>query len=107
MKIILQKAYENGARPPLQDWDGNLPPDGYAWCADAFADVFYSTAPAGFVDITVGDDAVTAMTVNREALDAYIAGLPDEPQPIPEVDYDAVLLDHDYRLLCLETGLTL
>lgn len=95
MKIIVIEPYENGARPPLQDWGGAKPPDGYAWCEDVFADVFYSTDPAGFVDITVEDDTVTAMTVNQAALDAYIASLPDEPdepaEPETEPTADEIL----------------
>ena len=43
--------------------------------------VFYSTDPAGFVNITVENDAVTSMEVNQDALDAYIASLPD-PEPV-------------------------
>ena len=85
MKIILIEAYESGARPALQDWYGEKLPDGYAWCEEMFADVFYSTDPAGFVNITVEGDTVTAMTVNWEALNAYIAANPDEPVE-PETD---------------------
>ncbi len=87
MKIILLEAYESGARPPLQTWDNLTPPEGYAWCPDEFVKVFYSTSPAGFVTITVEDDTVTAMEVNHEALNAYIAEHPDEPEPVePETD---------------------
>ena len=81
MKIILLTAFESGSRPPLQDWESTTLPDGYAWCPDEFAEVFYSTSPAGFVNITVEEDTVTEMTVNQEALDAYIASLP-EPEPV-------------------------
>ena len=80
MKIILIEAYESGARPALQEWSGEKPPAGFAFCPDAFADVFYSTNPAGFVNITVEGDTVTAMTVNQAALNAYIAENPEEPQ---------------------------
>jgi hypothetical protein len=75
--------YESGARSPLQTWDLPTLPEGYAWCPDEFYGVFYSTSPAGFVHITVEGDTVTAMTVNQEALDAYLASLPDEPEPEP------------------------
>lgn len=80
MKIILLNATESGSRPPLQDWEFPTLPEGYAWCPDEFVEVFYSTSPAGFVNITVEEDTVTEMTVNQEALDAYIASLP-EPEP--------------------------
>lgn len=97
MKIIQIEPYESGARPALQDWDGVKLPDGYAWCEETFADVFYSTDPAGFVDITVEDDTVTAMTVNQAAYDAYIAANPDEPaepedaEPTADEILDALL----------------
>ena len=81
MKIIQIIANESGSRPALQDWDTPTLPEGYAWCSDEFVEVFYSTSPAGFVNITVEEDTVTEMTVNQEALDAYIASLP-EPEPV-------------------------
>ena len=104
MYIIELIPFADGSRSPLQPWDLPTLPEGYAWCPDAFYDVFYSTDPAGFVEIEVTGDTVTAMTVNQAALDAYIAAHP--PMEDETVSYDAVLLDHDYRLLCLETGLT-
>ena len=86
MKIILIDAYENGARPALQDWNNATPPEGYAWCPDEFVEVFYSTDPAGFVNIEIDGDTVVHMTVNTDALEAYIASLPDEPEDEPTVD---------------------
>lgn len=86
MKIIKITPYENGARPALQDWRDKEVPSGYAWCPDEFVAVFYSTAPAGFVDITVDNDTVVAMTVNEEALAKYIAGLPEPIEPEPSVE---------------------
>lgn len=89
MYIIKITPYENGARPPLQTWAGSVAPDGYAFCPDEFVEVFYSTNPAGFVNITVENDTVTEMTVNQEALEAYIASLPEpEPEPIEGDVYD-------------------
>lgn len=91
MYIIKITPYENGARPPLQTWAGSVAPDGYAFCPDEFVDVFYSTDPAGFVNIAVENDIVTEMTINQEALDAYIASLPEpepEPEPVEDVSYD-------------------
>lgn len=87
MYIILKQVYENGSRPALQTWNESTAPEGFAFCPDEFYDVFYSTDPAGFVYITVEDDYVTEMTINQEALDAYIASLPD-PEPIPEPEGD-------------------
>ena len=93
MYIIQIEPYESGARPPLQTWDNQAIPDGYAICPDAFYDVFYSTTPAGFVNITVEDGRVTAMTVNQEALDKYIAEHPAEPDEpgIAEPTADEIL----------------
>jgi hypothetical protein len=91
MYIILKEAYESGARPALQSWTDVVPPKGYAFCPDEFVEVFYSTDPAGFVNITVENDIVTSMTVNQEALDAYIATMPEpapEPEPVENVNYN-------------------
>lgn len=106
MYIIKIEAMENGSRAPLQTWNGNVPPDGYAFCPDEFAEIFYSTTPAGFVNIQVEDNIVVSMEINQEALDAYIAALPEpEPeQPTVQDDTDAMLVDHEYRLTLLELG---
>jgi len=40
----------------------------------------------GFVNISVEDGTVTAMEVNEEALEAYLASLPDEPDEPDEPD---------------------
>lgn len=85
MYIIKQTTNADGSRPPIQTWNSETPPNGYAVCPDDFRAVFYSTSPAGFVNITVEDDVVTSMEVNQEALDAYLASLP-EPEPEPETD---------------------
>ena len=81
MFIIRIEANANGSRPPMQSWDGVTPPEGFALATDAQKDVFYSTTPAGFVNITVkeenGAKVVDTIEVNQEALDAYKATLPD------------------------------
>ena len=84
MYIIQIESFESGARPALQTWEKSTVPDGYAWCPDEFFDVFYSTNPSGFVNITVENDTVTAMEVNWDAYNAYIAEHPVEPEPEPE-----------------------
>ena len=105
MKIIKVIANENGSRPPLQTWNSETLPKDYAWCPKEFEDVFYSTTPAGFVNITVEGDKVVGMTVNEEALDKYIA---ENPEPTSrhtkQDDTDAMLIDHEYRLTMLELG---
>ena len=75
MYIIKIKANADGSRPALQTWGGNHLPNGYAICPDEFYSVFYSTSPSGFVNITVEGDAVIAMEVNNNALEAYISSL--------------------------------
>ena len=106
MYIIEIEANPIGGRSPLQTWSRPVLPDGYAWCPDEFYSVFYGTSPAGFVHITIEGDTVVGMTVNTDAYNAYIAANPPA-EPAEALDYDAVLLDHDFRLLCLEMGLTL
>ena len=80
MFIIRIEANANGSRPPLQSWNGATPPEGFALVTDAQKDVFYSTTPAGFVNITVkeenGAKVVDTIEVNQEALDAFKATLP-------------------------------
>lgn len=83
MKIIQIETNPSGSRPALQDWSSNIVPDGYALCPEEFVDIFYSTTPAGFVNINVNDNIVTSMEVNQNALDEYIASLP-EPEAIVE-----------------------
>ena len=84
MKIIKLLANESGSRPAMQDWEFPTLPDGYAWCPDEFVEVFYSTSPAGFVNITVENDTVTEMSINQPALDAYIASMPEETETVSE-----------------------
>ena len=86
MFIIKIEASPNGSRPPLQSWSNIVPPDGFAFLTDAQKDVFYSTVPAGFVNLTVeeqdGISYVASIEVNQEALDAYKATLPDPTDSI-------------------------
>ena len=81
MFIIQIEANPSGSRPPLQSWNSATLPDGYAFVTDEQKDIFYSTAPAGFVNITVeeqeGVKYVASIEVNQEALDAFKATLPD------------------------------
>lgn len=106
MYIIRVTVSDIGSRPVLQTWSGNLPPEGYAFCPDEFVEIFYSTSPAGFVNIQIEDNIVVSMEINQEALDAYIASLPEpEPElPTAQEDTDAMLVDHEYRLTLLELG---
>ena len=81
MFIIQIEANPSGSRPPLQSWNSATLPDGYAFLTDEQKDIFYSTTPAGFVNITVeeqeGIKYVSSIEVNQDALDAFKATLPD------------------------------
>lgn len=91
MYIIKKNPNIDGSRPPIQTWSKDIPPTGYAVCPEEFYTVFYSTTPAGFVTITVEDDVVTSMEINQEALNAYLASLPEpEPEPVPDEGDDPV-----------------
>lgn len=107
MKNIILIANESGSRPALQSWTSPTLPDGYAWCPDEFAQVFYSTSPAGFVNITVENNTVTEMTINQEALDKYIAENPEQPaenqKTVDErvTDLEAQLAESDEAAIAL------
>lgn len=97
MRIIQKAANLNGSRPPIQDWRDSTPPEGYAWCPEDLEAVFYSTDPGGFVTITLNEaeDTVTAMEVNQEALDAYLASLPPPQEPQATIDERVTTLEGD------------
>ena len=86
MFIVQIQANPSGSRPPLQSWSSANPPDGYAFLTDEQKDIFYSTTPAGFVNITIeeqeGIKYVSQIEVNQEALDAFKATLPDPTDSI-------------------------
>ena len=106
MYIIKIKAKENGARPPIQTWNKPTLPEGYAICPDELYAVFYSTTPAGFVNIEVEDGVVVGMTVNDAALEAYIASIP-EPVITPEeeiAELKAKLAATDYQAIKYAEG---
>lgn len=76
MYLIKTIPFEDGSRPPLQTWDFLTVPEGYYLCPEELHDIFYSTSPAGFVNITVENNIVTSMSINQKALDTYVASLP-------------------------------
>ena len=90
MYILKIEANALGGRPPMQTWSLPALPEGYAWCPDAFYDVFYSTSPAGFVNITIEGDTVTAMEVNRAAYEAYVAANPPA-EPVEELTAEEMI----------------
>lgn len=82
----------NGMCNGIQSWHDVIPPNGYAFIHDKFIEIFQSTDPAGFVNITVENNTVTSMTVNTEAYNAYLASLPEpEPEPDREPTADEIL----------------
>lgn len=85
MLIICGKPYECGSRPPMQSWQGNTIPDGYAIVPDYVAtSVFYDYN--GFVNLTVENGIVLEMTPNIEAWEAWKASLPEPDQePLDEI----------------------
>lgn len=92
MYIIYDKQDEHGRYTTFQTWSGNTPPDNCFMCPDTFKDIFFSTNPGGFVNITVENNTVTAMTVDTEAYNAYLASLPEpEPEPDREPTADEIL----------------
>ena len=98
MKIIKIDPSASGSRPALQDWNKTTAPEGYAICPDEFVTVFYSTTPAGFVTIEVADGVVTAMEINQDALDTYIAENP-ETTPEPTTAERVATLEAENKLL--------
>lgn len=93
MYIIKIKPSESGSRPPLQTWDNPNLPDGYAYCTEEQKDVFYSSSPAGFVDVTFkeveGYQGVDTIAVNQTLVDRW-----NEEHPVlPESDPEPTQLD--------------
>lgn len=63
----------------------------------------------GFAYLTVDEGTVTAVAINQEAYDAYIADhpvTPDDPEPTAEEDLMSMTVDHEYRITMLELGIT-
>lgn len=71
---------------------------------DAFLDTFL--AYNGFVTLTIENNAVTEIEPNTEAWEAWKAEQPEpvEPEPTPQEDTDAMLVDHEFRITLLELG---
>ena len=73
---------------------------------DTFLDTFLDYN--GFVTLTIENNTVTAIKPNTEAWEAWKAEQPEpvEPEPTPQEDTDAMLVDHEYRITLLELGVT-
>lgn len=97
MNIIQINASENGGRPPMQSWNG-APPAGYALVPDTLdTSAFFDFM--GFVTLELDGSAVTAMTGNQEALDAYKASLPEPVDPPPTTEERVAALEAENKLL--------
>lgn len=84
MYIIQLIANESGSRPPIQTWSGPVPPEGYAVVPDN-VDASAMQTHAGFVDLTMEDGTVTAITGNDEAYQAYLERIaPDAEAALAE-----------------------
>lgn len=82
MNIIRSQPNYNGSRPPIQTWNGRNIPDGYIE-VPAGVDTSAMQTHMGFVDLTLEDGKLTAITGNEEAYQAYLAALPPETEPEP------------------------
>ena len=84
MNIIYMTPNESGAYPPIQSWNRNTPPNGYA-----VVPLAVDTAPfyecGGFVALTVENGVVTGMAGDTAAYNAWKEAHP-EPEPEPEPD---------------------
>lgn len=85
MYIIPQSPSASGAFPPLQQWGGLTPPDGYdVWPEELDTADFY--AYNGFVILTVVRGTVSSYQPNTEAWESWQASRPLEPGPGPAGD---------------------
>lgn len=61
----------------------------------------------GFANLTVVNEIVTHVTIDQDAYDAYIADHSEEQEePNAEEDIMSMAVDHEYRILMLELGIT-
>lgn len=98
MNIIKLSATDDGFRPPIQSWIGQVP-DGYIEVPES-VDTSAMQTHMGFVDLTVDEDGVlTAITGNEAAYKAYLDSLPPKIEPGPT---EAQLLGQEITELQLE-----
>ena len=85
MNIIKIEPNATGARPPIQEGWGYQIPDGYIEVPDT-VDTSAMQTHMGFVDLTIENGALTAITGNDAAYQAYVSSLPPETPPEPTTD---------------------
>lgn len=106
MQIINLTANPSGAYPPIQSWDGDALPNGYATIPNNVdTTVFYDHC--GFVSLTVKGHTVTNITGEPDALAVWQAEQtePEGSYIITETEIVDTLLDYEMRILSLELGM--
>lgn len=97
MYIIEIKENEENGYSPIQTWDKETPPEGYAIISEEQRALFYSTTPAGFVNITVKEEdgvkVVDTIEINEKALKAYQANMPSVVNIIKKIKIDEIAQD--------------
>ena len=97
MYIIEIKENEENGYSPIQTWDKETPPEGYAIISEEQRALFYSTDPAGFVNITVKDEdgvkVVDTIKINEKALKAYQASMPSATDIAKKIKIDEIAQD--------------
>lgn len=102
MNIIQKQPNPSGAYPPIQSWQGEVPPDGYYQITADISEFFN-----GFIIPTVKDGKAVSFICNEKAWEAWKASL---PAPTPKVDPPTtadmaeMLLDLETRTSLLEMG---
>lgn len=87
MNIIKLEPNSNQSYPPIQTWEVSYGaiPNGYA-LVQSKIDTSAMQDYCGFVNLTIENNVVTAITGNEEAYQAYLASLPEpEPETLDEV----------------------
>ena len=73
VRILRIDVSEDGSRPPIQSWDRDTMPEGYAWVPEALDDGRFEAAN-GFVTMTVDEEnTVTAIEENAAARAAWLS----------------------------------
>lgn len=86
MQIVPKEPGASGAYPPLQEWAGITPPEGFAgWPAGLDTKDYY--AHNGFVVLHIVRGIVESYTVNEESWKAWQEAQP-EPEPEPTLAGD-------------------
>lgn len=106
MYIIRTIANEIGRYKSIQEWTETKAPGGFSLCPDEFYEKFCDSD--GFVTLFIDENnIVTSMETNTEALEAYLASLP-EPDPeevVPSVEDKLTALEQSNAELSTQNKL--